>query len=91
VSENTGRPCREACFQHTFAEIRTAAGLSDDLRYRDLRRTFATALGAAGCTDDEIRSLTGHKTRSVVAVYVRPDDRFAKGSTDKLEKAGNRS
>jgi len=49
ASENTGRPYLESNFQHTFAEIRSAAGLSKDLRYRDLRRTFATSLGATGC------------------------------------------
>jgi len=33
-----------------------------DLQFRDLRRTLATALGAAGCTDDQIRSITGYRT-----------------------------
>ena len=88
VSENTGRPYQESDFQHTFADIREAAGLSDDLQYRDLRRTLATALGAAGCTDDQIRAVTGHRTREVVAVYVRPDDTFAKGAMRKLQRGG---
>ncbi len=87
VSEATGRPYQESDFQHTFVDIRRAAGLSDDLQFRDLRRTLATALGAAGCTDDQIRSITGHKTRNVVAVYVRPDQTFAKGAMKKLERA----
>ena len=87
VSENTGRPYRESDFQHAFAEIRHAAGLPDDLQFRDLRRTLATALGAAGCTDDQIRSITGHKTREVLQVYVRPDDTFAKGAMGRLKRA----
>jgi integrase len=85
VSEATGRPYLESDFQHRFADIRRAANLPSDLQFRDLRRTLATALGAAGCTDDQIRSVTGHKTRGVVAVYVRPDHTFAEGAIAKLE------
>jgi hypothetical protein len=87
VSENTDRPYKESDFQHTFAEIRDAAGLPANLQFRDLRRTMATALGAAGCTDDQIRSITGHKTREVVGVYVLPDTRFAEGAMRRLRRA----
>jgi integrase len=87
VSEVTGRAYQESDFQHWFAWIRQQAGLPKDLRFVDLRRTVATALGRAGCTDDEIRAITGHKTRAVVAVYVRPDDRFAKAAMDKLKRS----
>ena len=87
VSENTGRPYQESDFQHTFVELRRAAGLPDDLQFRDLRRTLATALGAAGCTDDQFRAITGHKTREVVGVYVRPDRTFAEGAMKRLQRA----
>jgi integrase len=87
VSENTGRPYQESDFQHRFAEIRDSAGLPADLQFRDLRRTLATALGAAGCTDDQIRAITGHQTREVVAVYVRPNDAFAKAAMGRLQRA----
>jgi integrase len=87
VSEATGRPYQEGAFQHEFARIRAAAGLPGDLQFRDLRRTLATALGAAGCTDDQIRAITGHQTREVVAVYVRPDRTFAEGAMKRLEGA----
>ncbi len=56
--------------------------MGTDVQFRDLRRTLATALGAAGCTDDQIRAITGHKTRSVVAVYVRPDTHVCKGGNE---------
>jgi len=87
VSEETGRPYRESAFQHEFARIRAAAGLADDLQFRDLRRTLATALGEAGCTDDQIRAITGHQTREVVAVYVRPNNAFADAAMKRLEGA----
>ena len=66
------------------------AGLPKDLQYRDLRRTLVTALGAAGCSDGQIRAITGHKTRAVVGVYVRPDQTFAKGAFQRLQKAAKR-
>lgn len=87
VSETTKRPYQESAFQHLFADLRDGAGLPKDLQFRDLRRTLATALGAAGCTDDQIRAITGHKTRNVVAVYVRPDDTFAKSAMTRLADA----
>lgn len=88
ISETTGEPYNASPFEHLFAEIREAAGLPKDLQFRDLRRTLATALGAAGCTDDQIRAITGHKTRAVVAVYVRPDRTFAEGAMKRLQQAG---
>jgi hypothetical protein len=48
---------------------------------------LATALGAFGCTDDQIRAVTGHQTRSVVAVYVRPISMFAEGAMERLQAA----
>lgn len=87
MSEATRRPYGESDFQHTFARIRDGAGLPTDLQFRDLRRTLATALGAAGCTDDQIRSVTGHKTREVVSVYVLPDRTFATGAMERLQSA----
>ncbi len=91
VSETTKKPYQESDFQHTFAEIREKAGLPKDLQYRDLRRTLATALGAAGCSDDQMRAITGHKTREVVGVYVRPDQTFAKGAFQRLQRATKRN
>jgi integrase len=85
VSEATGRPYVESAFQHLFAELRVKARLPADLQFRDLRRTLATALGAAGCTDDQIRAVTGHQTRAVVAVYVRPNSTFAEGAMERLQ------
>jgi integrase len=60
---------------------------ASNLQFRDLRRTLATALGAAGCTDDQIRAITGHQTREVIAVYVRPNDAFAKAAMGRLQHA----
>ncbi len=70
IAEGTGQPYKRYHFQHEFARIRQAAGLDKRLWFRDIRRTVATELGSAGSTDDEIRGVTGHKTRNQVAAYV---------------------
>ena len=64
-----------------------AAGITGRQR-RDLRLTLATALGAAGCSEDQIRSITGHKTREILTTYVVPDTGFARGAMKRLQDAG---
>ena len=90
VSEGNGRPYGETNFQHLFAALRSRAGLPNDLQFRLFRHTLATALGAAGCTDDQIRAVTGHVTRGVVARYVQPNQTFADGAMKLLQTARRR-
>lgn len=54
--------------------IRKAAGLPDDLYLADLRRTGATEMANAGFSDDMMRSVTGHKTRDVLSIYLVLDE-----------------
>ncbi len=86
INEETGRPYKDDNFKHLFRKLAEATGLPPDLQFRDLRRTTATWLGEAGCTDDEIRAVTGHTTRSVVARYVRPSDTMSRAAMSRLEK-----
>jgi hypothetical protein len=85
VSEETDRPYTTDNFQHLFASLRAKAELPNDLWFADLRRTVATTLGRAGCTEDEIRAITGHHTREVLQINVRPDPRFAEAAINKLK------
>ncbi|WP_428247270.1 tyrosine-type recombinase/integrase [Ferrovibrio sp.] len=84
IDDKTGRPWNTNSFQHYFPEIRKAAGLRSELQFNDFRRSGATRLGDAGCTDDEIRAITGHKTRNVVSRYVRPTTTQADNAMDKV-------
>jgi integrase len=85
ISEATGAPYRSSTFMHLFRHICRDAGLPDDRQFRDLRHTMATMLGEAGCTDEEIRAITGHADRAVVARYVRPNTAMARNAIAKLE------
>jgi integrase len=54
-----------------------------------LRKLAATRLSNAGCTPDQIRAITGHKTLSEVSNYTRARDQelLARQAIDKLQGA----
>ena len=88
MSEATKRPYSKHFLSHEVARIRALAGLPTDLQFRDLRRTAATDMGKHGATDDELRGVTGHRSRGVVAVYVQPTGEAAARAQRK--RTGNR-
>lgn len=83
VCEATGRPYDRRLYNKRVARIRQAAGLPTDLQLRDLRRTGATEMAEAGCTEDELRSVTGHQSRDVLSIYVRPTVKMAASGISK--------
>lgn len=83
VSEGTKRPYTEVNFERVFAEIREAAGLPEQLQFRDFRRTGATEIAEAGATDEELRSVTGHRDRNVVVRYAATTETMTEGAMEK--------
>jgi len=83
ASERTGRPYDRYAAYKLVARLRKGAGLPQELQLRDLRRTGATEMAEAGCTEDELRSVTGHKGRGVLNTYVRPTRKLAAGGMNK--------
>jgi len=83
IYEGTGRPYDRRLFARYAAKVRNAAELPDHLQIRDLRRTGATEMAEAGCTEDELRSVTGHKSRDVLSIYVRPTVKLAASGINK--------
>lgn len=75
--EPTGKPFTRFDYYKLAARIRSTAGLPSHLQLRDLRRTGATEMAEAGVTEDELRSVTGHKSRGVLNTYVRPTKKLA--------------
>jgi len=53
------------------------------MKLSDLRRSGATVLGESGCSEDEIRSITGHKSRQIVSTYVVPTSAMAAAAQQK--------
>lgn len=83
ISEVTGRPYTKDFLTKSFARVRRQAGLPNHLQLRDLRRTGATEMAEAGCTEDELRSVTGHQSREILATYVRPTTKLATSAINK--------
>lgn len=76
ITQPNGRPWLGNAhqFRKVVRRIADQAGIPAGLTFMDLRRSGLTELGEAGATDDEIRSVSGHKTREIVAAYVLPTD-----------------
>jgi integrase len=81
--EVTGQQYSERLYRKKAAFIRSKAGLPEELKLSDLRRSGATVLGESGCSEDEIRSITGHKSRQIVSTYVVPTSAMAAAAQQK--------
>ncbi len=88
TTDGQGVPYEEDHFIKSFAHIREQAGIRKDLQYRDLRRTAVVYLSRAGCTVQEISSITGHRIESCQAImntYFPKDAEAGRNAVLKLE------
>lgn len=83
ICETTGKPYSKDLLVKYFARVRKASGVPTHLQLRDLRRTGATEMAEAGCTEDELRAVTGHQSREILATYVRPTMKLATSAINK--------
>jgi integrase len=89
VSEIMHRRWSPTAFQQHFRMLRRAAGLPDDLQFRDLRRTATVQLAEAGCTVPEIAAFGGWSIASVhqmLKVYCPLNLTMANNGLVKLER-----
>lgn len=77
-----GRPIRWQVSNHAWVKAVKRAGLAD-LRFHDLRHTWASWHRQAGTSCDELKDLGGWKSRTMV-------DRYAKFATEHLSVAAAR-
>ena len=68
-----GAPFTSAGFGNWFRDQCDLAGLSHCTAH-GLRKAAATRLANAGCSSDQIKAITGHKSLSEVAHYTRAAD-----------------
>jgi integrase len=86
-----GRRYLKSNFAHRFRDICRTAGIPDDLKFMDLRRTTATELAAAGATAPEIAAVTGHsiaRSQQILDTYVRTNEEMARNAQAKRNKRG---
>ncbi len=89
VTTPDGRAWDKRNFTKAFREILNGMHL-DGMHFHGLRHTAASALAEAGCSEEEIKAITGHKSSASVAVYVRQANqtRPAENAIAKLERTG---
>ncbi len=85
ICESTGRAWQSSHLTHAAREIMRAACMPGELRISDMRRTSLTHFGAAGATDDELVSMSGHLTRGMLNRYSRSTAEKAKNAIEKRE------
>ena len=83
IDELNGLPFNRWRYYKIAREIIKAADLPDYLQLRDLRRTGATELAEHGCTEDELRSITGHQGRDILNTYIQPTHKMARNAMKK--------
>ena len=83
ICETTSMAYSKDLLVKYIARVRNRAGLPKHLQLRDLRRTGATEMAEAGCTEDELRAVTGHQSREILATYVRPTVKLAQSAQNK--------
>jgi len=81
------RPYTRWKYNEIRRPIQKAAGIPMELQMRDFRRTGATEIAESGATEDELRSVTGHQSREVLSIYVRPSVKMAATAMGKREQA----
>ena len=89
LTSSTGRPWKDSSFRNAWADATRAAGISG-LTFHDLRGTAVTRLSEAGCSLQEIATITGHSLRDVGAIidrYSGRTDKLAQSAMAKLERA----
>jgi len=78
-----GKPFKD--LKHAFTRARKIAGL-DDVRFHDLRHTFASRLVQGGVPLFEVMHLTGHKSLSMVQRYAHLAPDFQEGAIRVLDE-----
>jgi integrase len=100
LTTKSGRPFKKRYFIKCWNAVMEAAGLTTvrfpnmdqpvRLHFHDLRGTTVTLLSEAGCTPQQIASVTGHSLRTVSQIlehYLAPTRGLAEEAIDKFENS----
>ncbi len=84
-----GKVFKSVCIQTAYRNARKRAGISDDVRFHDLRRSFATMLKDKGVDIHSISQLLGHTTVTMTQRYLSSDDAKLKDSSSMMLQGWN--
>jgi integrase len=80
LTTTQGKAFDPVYFGAWFADAIEAAGLPEDCVLHGLRKTAARLLAEAGCSEEEIKAITGHTTSRMVAHYTKAADKKKRAS-----------
>jgi integrase len=83
ICETTRLPWNRFTFGHEFRRVATAAGIPEDLQFRDLRATALTELKDADVDVLDMATHSGHRTLTMAHRYNRP-------STEQFRRAAGK-
>ena len=89
VPTRTGTPYSDTSFAKKLRVLREAAGIRDELQFKDFRRTAVVNLARADCTVPQIAAITGHSIahcQAIVDTYLPRDGKVADSGIEKLEE-----
>lgn len=84
-----GKPYTKDGLTHVFRDICRAAGIPDDLQFRDIRRTASSERADAGATELELSAGTGHSPKTsakIIETYNPPNYERAKSAQAKRRR-----
>ena len=87
LTKADGTPWTKSAFHHAWSAAFEKALIMEDLHFHDLRGTAVTMLSEAGCTPQEIATITGHTLQSVnkiLEVYLARTKALAQSAIIKL-------
>jgi len=90
LTDSQGRPFNQGSFKTIFRRALAKAGLKGKVTFHSARRTFATRLAEAGCSEAEIAGNTGHTLQSasrILQKYVARTSTISHNGIVKLENA----
>ena len=90
LTTSAGKAFDPVYFGAWFADAIEKAGLTDDCVLHGLRKTAARRLAECGCSEEQIKAVTGHATSRMVAHYTKGANqlKLATAAILKLEKNG---
>lgn len=87
LTKQGGLPWTRDAFRHAWKAVFDQSGIDADLHFHDLRGTAVTMLSEAGCTPQEVATITGHTLVSVnkiLEVYLARTRDLARSAIVKL-------
>jgi integrase len=83
----SGEPYKADHFKHSFKDAMRQVGLPDGCVFHGLRKTAAVMLAEAGCSTEQIKAITGHRTDQMVSYYAKRANQkiLARAAMKKLE------